>query len=463
MAIVINGSGTVTGLAVGGLPDGTVDNDTVASGLASSKLTGALPAISAASLTNVPKDVTVGGRKNMIINGAMQIDQRTTSKTGVTSSGYHTLDRWKLDNSGLGTFTMSRSGDAPSGFYSSLKMDCTTAYGSAGGDDFNAIHQDLEAYDGVSLGYGTSDAKSLTVSFWVKCSQTGTLQFNLLHYASSTRQISATYTINAANTWEKKTITFAGDTSQASDNDNSKGLVFEWFLASGTGRTSGGSPQTSWGAYALTKRNAGSTISIGDSTSDTWQITGVQAEIGSTATDFEYRSYGEELSLCQRYYQQFGHPTVEQPVGAGVWNDATQVLGHFPYIQEMRAIPTTSVSSTGFLRAYGGFSGNKISTGGQPIDGITTTSARLNVDFASSTAGDGTFLQVVGGQYIYLDAELQMIITNAKYHKTVDTNDIVKATIDGKEMSVPMDTGNRHYAEILKQVADGTITIAEAD
>ncbi len=395
MAIVINGSGTVTGLAVGGLPDGTVDEGTLAT-----------DSVTAAKIPDTVEAGFKSGRKNMIINGAMQIDQRATSKTGVTSSGYHTLDRWKLDNSGLGTFTMSRSADAPSGFYSSLKMDCTTAYGSAGADDFNAIHQDLESYDGVSLGYGTSDAKSLTVSFWVKCSQTGTLQFNLLHYASSTRQISATYTINAANTWEKKTITFAGDTSQASDNDNSKGLIFEWFLASGTGRTSGGSPQTSWGAYTLNKRNAGSTISIGDSTSDTWQITGVQAEIGSTATDFEHRSYGEELELCKRYYQQFGHASVEQPVGAGTFNDANQILGFFPYHKEMRAIPTISVSSTGYLRAYAGYSGSKISTGGQPIDGITATSARINTDFASSTAGEGAFLQIVAGQNIYLDAEL---------------------------------------------------------
>jgi len=337
MAIVINGSGTVTGLSVGGLPDGTVDAGTLATN-----------SVDSAELVDGAVDdshmASISGRKNMIINGAMQIDQRATSKTSVTSTGYHTLDRWKLDNSGLGTFTMSRSADAPSGFYSSLKMDCTTAYGSAGADDFNAIHQDLESYDGVSLGYGTSDAKSLTVSFWVKCSQTGTLQFNLLHYASSTRQISATYTINTANTWEKKTITFAGDTSQASDNDNSKGLVFEWFLASGTGRTSGGSPQTSWGAYALNKRNAGSTISIGDSTSDTWQITGVQAEIGSTATNFEHRSYGEELALCKRYYQYYYGNSAMHP-GRTISGNRLDIAYHFPV--ELRADPTLEATDIG--------------------------------------------------------------------------------------------------------------------
>ena len=365
------------------------------------KLTGDLPAISAASLTNVPKDTTVGGRKNMIINGAMQIDQRATSKTSVASTGYHTLDRWKLDNSGLGTFTMSRSADAPSGFYSSLKMDCTTAYGSAGADDFNAIHQDLESYDGVSLGYGTSDAKSLTVSFWVKCSQTGTLQFNLLHYASSTRQISATYTINTANTWEKKTITFAGDTSQASDNDNSKGLVFEWFLASGTGRTSGGSPQTSWGAYALNKRNAGSTISIGDSTSDTWQITGVQAEIGSTATEFEHRSYGEELALCQRYFQRYQAEQQEW-----LYNEGNAAHGKWWQLvySEMRAGPTVTFDSGWTGGGAAGLSGTvtAISASSNPY----RLSARVTFSAAGGSAYNVHHTDSFNGSYCYLDAEL---------------------------------------------------------
>jgi len=391
MAIVINGSGTVTGLSVGGLPDGTVDAGTLATdSVTAAKI--ATNSVDSAELIDGAVDdshmASIKGRKNMIINGAMQIDQRATSKTGVTSSGYHTLDRWKLDNSGLGTFTMSRSGDAPSGFYSSLKMDCTTAYGSAGGDDFNAIHQDLEAYDGVSLGYGTSDAKSLTVSFWVKCSQTGTLQFNLLHYASSTRQISATYTINAANTWEKKTITFAGDTSQASDNDNSKGLVFEWFLASGTGRTSGGSPQTSWGAYALTKRNAGSTISIGDSTSDTWQITGVQAEIGATATDFEHRSYGEELALCHRYYCRTV-TNVNHEVGTGLYFSGSHMSCFVNLPVPMRTNPTMSYSgpTNGWKIWRNGGSDAFTSFNLDQINGINSRVTLYNNSQVSGTAG----------------------------------------------------------------------------
>ena len=409
MAIVFDSdAGTITGLSVGGLPDGIVDAGTLATDSVTAAKIAANSVDSAELIDGAVDDshmASISGRKNMIINGAMQIDQRATSKTGVTSTGYHTLDRWKLDNSGLGTFTMSRSADAPSGFYSSLKMDCTTAYGSAGGDDFNAIHQDLESYNGVSLGYGTSNAKSLTVSFWVKCSQTGTLQFNLLHYASSTRQISATYTINTANTWEKKTITFAGDTSQASDNDNSKGLVFEWFLASGTGRTSGGSPQTSWGAYALNKRNAGSTISIGDSTSDTWQITGVQAEIGSTATEFEHRSYGEELALCQRYFEKLGNPDgVSGNVFFGITSATNATSARGPRIDfkvTKRATPTIALTGSLYYLsgpAWQSTAGWETTT--QFIFGSqTTTGGVAGTAYTLSTTSGA-------GNYITADAEL---------------------------------------------------------
>ena len=404
MSIVVNGSGTITGTSTGGLPDNTVDAGTLATdSVTASKI--AANSVDSAELIDGAVDdshmASISGRKNMIINGAMQIDQRATSKTGVTSTGYHTLDRWKLDNSGLGTFTMSRSADAPSGFYSSLKMDCTTAYGSAGGDDFNAIHQDLESYNGVSLGYATSNAKSLTVSFWVKCSQTGTLQFNLLHYASSTRQISATYTINTANTWEKKTITFAGDTSQASDNDNSKGLVFEWFLASGTGRTSGGSPQTSWGAYALNKRNAGSTISIGDSTSDTWQITGVQAEIGSTATDFEHRSFGEELALCQRYYLKDTDTGYHTAIGQNT-DRALGIAWMLPV--PFRASPTITVSGTSYALTHTTYNGTSSPSVHQSA--YTVNESSIRVGFTGFSGITDNRLCAVELNTVTFDAEL---------------------------------------------------------
>jgi len=290
MAIVINGSGTVTGLAVGGLPDGTVDEGTLAT-----------DSVTAAKIPDTVEAGFKSGRKNLIINGAMQVAQRGTSKTGYTAGGYYTCDRWFHDKDGsTGTFTMTQEADAPDGFKNSLKVNCTTA-GSSGA--YNAIQTRLESQDTAHLAYGTSNAKAITLSFWVKVSQTGNQQMNLIHHADAgSRMISFVYTINQANTWEKKTVTFAGDTTRVGDDDNTIGFYLEWFLSSYSGRT-GSSVQTSWGAYTNTARFEGATISIGDSTSDTWQITGVQLEVGSTATDFEGRSYGEELALCQRYFQ----------------------------------------------------------------------------------------------------------------------------------------------------------------
>jgi len=350
MAIVINGSGTVTGLAVGGLPDGTVDSGTIATGtivdadvanVAASKLTGALPAIDGASLTgiNIPS-----GRKNIMFNGAMNISQRTASTTGVTSATYGACDRYKLILNGGGTFTISQENDAPAGFHKSLKANCTTAQGSLGANDYGYFSQKIESQDTKHLAYGTSSAKTITLSFWVKCSQTGTLQAGIVHYATSeNRHIGGTYTINAANTWEKKTMTFVGDTAAAGAGnfDTARGFEVEWFLISGSSRT-GGSVPSSWGTMAQTNRNAGSNISIGDSTSDTWQITGVQLEVGDTATDFEYRSVGEELALCERYYEETGNTAEQFPLPKTRESDRHRISA-YQYKTTKRVIPSITL------------------------------------------------------------------------------------------------------------------------
>ena len=281
------------------------------------------------------------GRKNMIINGAMQVAQRGASKTGYTAGGYYTCDRWMHDKDGsTGTFTMTQEADAPDGFKNSLKVNCTTA-GSSGA--YNAIQTRLESQDTAHLAYGTSSAKAITLSFWVKVSQTGNQQMNLIHHADAgSRQISFVYTINSANTWEKKTVTFPGDTTRVGDDDNTNGFYLEWFLSSYSGRT-GSAVQTSWGAYTNTARFEGATISIGDSTSDTWQIAGVQLEVGSVATDFESRSYGEELALCQRYFTQ-----ITMLAGAGYATAADQSSRAYTGVifpVKMRAAPSSAASS----------------------------------------------------------------------------------------------------------------------
>ena len=243
--------------------------------------------------------------KNLIINGDMQIAQRATSVTGITTGGYYTVDRWKHQLSGGGTYTQAQtaltSSDAPfaDGFSQSVKYDCTTAYTSA--NSFNVHRQIIEGQNLQQLAYGTSSAKSLTLSFWVKSNVTGTAVASL-YSVDSNKQISQTYTIDATNTWEYKIVTFAGDTASAFDNDNAASLYVNLVMATGTDYTSGTLPLT-WTTYANANFAAGQTIDISASTSNEIAFTGVQLEVGTTATPFENLQYGQQLALCQRYLQ----------------------------------------------------------------------------------------------------------------------------------------------------------------
>ena len=280
------------------------------------------------------------GRRNLIINGAMQVAQRGTSVTGNTTGGYTTVDRFKNTLNSSGTFTISQSTEAPAGFTKSLKYDCTTADASP---NYNVIYNLMEGRDAQHLEFGTSNAKSLTLSFWVRSSKTGTYQVNLAVYSSVTRMIGATYNISTADTWEKKVITFEGDTAGYNpDNDSTTGLKVEWWLGSGSTFTGGAVP-TSWEAEATADRAAGNTVHIGTSTDDDFYLTGVQLEVGDVATPFEHRSYGEELALCQRYYETFS--------GRVCGYSTTYLRDTLPYKVTKRATPT--VTETGSINSGG--------------------------------------------------------------------------------------------------------------
>ena len=241
--------------------------------------------------------------KNIIINGAMNVAQRGTSATGKTSTGYYTSDRWKLDISSAGTWTQIQSTDVPTGqgFSNSTKLDCTTADGSLGASDRVFITQRIEDQNCVSSAKGTSDAKSLTASFWVKSNKTGTYILEL-YDSHNSRHISKSYTISSANTWEYKTITFAGDTTGAFANDNGVGFMLQFWLAAGSNYTSG-TLATSWQASDNTDRAVGQ-LNLADSTSNEWLLTGVQLEIGEKATEFEHEPIGTTMARCQRYFWQ---------------------------------------------------------------------------------------------------------------------------------------------------------------
>jgi len=246
-------------------------------------------------------DSVVGTGKNIIINGAMRVAQRGTSTTSVSSNGYFSTDRMKFYESSSGVFTVEQASDAPSGsgFEYSHKVTATTPDTSTAPTDLIVpLHYIVEKKDvHTRLAYGTSSAKPITMSFWIKSNVTGIYTISAYRAAAPARVQAQTYTISSANTWEFKTLTFLGDTTEAIDVNLDfyfNGLVGGGYTAAST--TSG------WATYTTTNWAGGHTATLFDTANDTWQITGLQLEVGDTATDFEHRSFGEELQLCQRYY-----------------------------------------------------------------------------------------------------------------------------------------------------------------
>lgn len=296
------------------------------------------------------------GMKNLIINGDMNIAQRGTSSTGITAGGYYTVDRWRQQISGGGTYTQAQtaltSSDAPfaDGFSQSVKYDCTTAYTSA--NSFNVLRQIIEGQNLQQLAYGTSSAKSLTLSFWVKSNVTGTAVASL-YSADSNKHIGQTYTIDATNTWEYKTVTFVGDTASTFDNDNNASLYVNLMMATGTDYTSGTLPST-WTTYSNADFAAGQTIDISASTSNEISFTGVQLESGTTATPFEHLQYGQQLALCQRYYE-YGTRNFY-----GSTDSAGNIVSEETYKVVKRATPTMVYGTWTWARSGTGGSGSAI-------------------------------------------------------------------------------------------------------
>jgi hypothetical protein len=302
------------------------------------------------AITKIPAAGFTGNNfRNIIINGDMSIAQRGTSESGITSSGYYTVDRMNAVISSQGTWTQSQSTDVPSGqgFAKSLKMDCTTADASPAASDIVRIQQGIEGQNLQYLKYGTSSAESTTLSFWVKSNKTGTYVIQLLNGAVS-KQVGKTYTISSADTWEKKTITFPGDTSTALDNDNSAELYVQFCLGTGSDRSSGTLSST-WKSFVSADQFAGQTVNLADSTSNEWYITGVQLEVGTTASDFEFLPFDVNLMRCERYYKKvlimdgFGGQSIARTSSAtGATEFQVGIQG-----QPMRTNPTASLISAG--------------------------------------------------------------------------------------------------------------------
>ena len=292
------------------------------------------------------------GNKNFIINGDMQVSQRATGATAV-GSGYYTIDRFKTHKSNDGAFTIEQSTDNPFGTGNSLKMAVTTADTSVAAGQYLFLSQSIEAQNLQSLLYGTSSAKTVTLSFWVKSNKTGTYVITLYKSDNTISVIPVEYTIDSANTWEKKTITVtptAGGTSLitasggAIDNNNAEGMMVIFGLAWGS--TYAGGTNNTWSSNS-NHYSTSNQVNWMDSTSNNFYLSQVQLEIGETATPFEHRSYADELIRCQRYYQSMDYTFDYGTTSANIF-----YYTNFSFPITMRATPTMTAS------AYGSNTGN---------------------------------------------------------------------------------------------------------
>jgi hypothetical protein len=285
------------------------------------------------------------GMKNIIINGDMSIAQRSTSEAGQTSSGYICVDRFRHGINNQGTWTISQSTDVPTGqgFATSMKMDCTTADASPAADDYIWFEQRIEGLANLQhLKKGTSNAESVTVSFWVNATKTGT---NVLEFLDkdNTRHICQTYTINLSNTWEKKTITFDPDTTGTFNFDNGESASLLFWIGAGSNYTSG-FLDTTWGTFSgRAAHRAGGQVNHADSTSNNFYLTGIQMEAGTTASDFEFLPVDVNLNRCFRYFYKFG-PDTHEFFGYGYATNNAVLNINLP--TSMRTAPSFTTSGT---------------------------------------------------------------------------------------------------------------------
>ena len=346
--------------------------------------------------------------KNLIINGDMSIAQRGTSVSGITSTSYNTLDRYRTGVSGFGTWTQSQDTDVPTGqgFANSLKMDCTTASGPDAAGSVLYLVQYIEAQNLQQLKFGTSNAESTTISFWVKTNVTGTYTVEIVS-SDSGRHICGTYTVNASNTWEKKTITFEGDTTGTINNDNGRGFEVFFWLGAGSEFTSG-TLATSWATSSAGNRVSSSQANLATSTDNNFWITGVQLEADTAASDFEFLPYDVNLRRCVRYFQKIDFDSGDDAVAFGYSINNSQSIYYYNFRNgTMRSAPsiTTSSVSNGFRYQISG--AEDLQRNNIPNkDLISTTNVQFGNNQSTITANRPARMRMQSGAFINFDAEL---------------------------------------------------------
>jgi hypothetical protein len=351
------------------------------------------------------------GFKNRLINGSMVIDQRNAGASVTVNSGNpipYTLDRWNArQEASSGAFSVQRSTDAPAGFVNSLIATVTTADASITSSEGYSIYQVVEGFNSADLGWGTANAQSVTVSFWARSSVTGSFSLMLINSAFA-RNYGALYTINSANTWEYKTVVIPGDTSGTWVTDNGAGIRVGFGLGAGTDRTA----SVGWSTPAVSNTKAKVTGGVDwiATSGATFYITGVQLEKGSTATSFDYRPYGTELALCQRYYYRISHATSGKTFGIGQAFSSAAIGFPNPFHVTMRVAPTAleqngTAANYAVLNAGGGV----VACSAVPAFNSATNAdiAWTNLTVASGVvAGNAAGIWTADAAYLGWSAEL---------------------------------------------------------
>ena len=289
--------------------------------------------------------------RNIIINGDMSIAQRGTSTASITSDGYYTVDRFTTEIGSFGTWTQSQASDAPSGqgFNLSLKMDCTTAQGSPGSGAIMLVGQSIEGNMLQAIKQGTANAQSTTLSFWHKHTKTGTNIVELLD-ADNNNAVSGSYTQSVSDTWEKATITFPANTSGTYGNDTARSLRIRFIIGAGTDYSSG-TLATTWQTSITNANRYAGQVNNADSTSNNFMITGVQYEVGTTASDFEFLPYEVNRDRCYRYYYKLSSSGLKYVGWGQVDNDNLNIVAYIDFKTNMRTAPT-AVETTGSASNY---------------------------------------------------------------------------------------------------------------
>jgi hypothetical protein len=346
------------------------------------------------------------GFKNRLINGQMQIDQRNAgASVTVGISQVYTVDRWYGGKTGtVNSFTVQRSTTAPTGFTNSILITAGTGV-TPTTNDFMFLSQAIEGFNFADLAWGTASASAVSLSFWVRSSLTGNFGVGLRNGAAN-RSYIASYTISAANTWEQKTITIPGDTSGtwATDNTQACGVFFDLGEGSAFSSTAG-----SWSSANLLGGLTGG-VKLGATTGATLNLTGVQLEKGSTATSFDFRDYGRELILCQRYFQAIATDN-GNPIPAGWFFDSsTTIVADFQLLQVMRAKPTIAQTATSYRVNSVSLNQTATTTVSVSADESSLFAVRMGVGgFSGGTATQPATFRIFGSaanSYVALSAEL---------------------------------------------------------